>query len=177
MSAIATNSRPNRFSFGRAVWFVAIFSLLQLSWQAMHSTVVEYAVIHHGTVQPAAFLVNLITPDVHARAENFSVRAPGGGINVLNGCEGLEALFLLIAACVVAPASSRAKLVGFLIGVPVVFLVNQARILGLFYAYRHDHALFYPLHATVAPIAVILCVAAYFYVWLSYNQRGAAKAT
>ena len=100
----------------------------------------------------------------------FSINAPGGGLNVLNGCEGTEALFLLLAAFLVAPLPWRSRFGGFLLGVGMVFVVNQLRILALFYAYRADHALFDPLHGTVAPILVILLVAGYFYGWLLYSR-------
>jgi hypothetical protein len=46
----------------------------------------------------------------------------------------------------------------------------------LFYANRDDHALFDLLHATVTPVAVVLLVAGYFYVWLVFNARDPAAA-
>ena len=55
-------------------------------------------------------------------------------------------------------------------------MVNQLRVLVLFYAYRADHALFDPLHAIVTPIAVVLLVCVYFYAWLSYSSRRLASA-
>jgi len=133
-------------------------------------------VVHDATVRPAAWLVNLLTPDVQAKAVKFSLRAPGGGLNILNGCEGLDALFLLIAAFLVAPLSWRSRLVGLAFGVPFVFVVNQARILGLFYAYRADRTLFDPLHGMVAPIVVVLLVAFYYYVWVNHADRRAVAA-
>jgi exosortase/archaeosortase family protein len=160
----------------RAAGFLALFTVLQLGWQGLRGSAVEHAVIHDGTVRPAAFLVNLLTPAAGASAVDFTLRAPGGGLNIQNGCEGLEALFLLFAAFVVAPISWRSRWRGLLLGCAVVFIINQARILVLFYAYRADHGLFDPLHATVAPIAVILLVCAYFYAWLHYSDRRMAAA-
>jgi exosortase/archaeosortase family protein len=153
--------------------FIAIFAGLQLSWIALRGTAVEYTVIHDATVRPAAFLVNTLTPNAAAQAVKFTLHAPGGGLNILNGCEGLEALFLLCAAFAVAPLTWRSRVLGLLLGIAVVFAVNQARILLLFYAYRTDHALFDPLHSTVTPIAVVLLVAAYFYAWLFMASRHA----
>lgn len=155
----------------RGLAFAAIFSVLQLGWQALHGTIIERLLVHDATVRPAAALANWLTPAVHARAVDFSIRAPGGGLNILNGCEGLEALFLLIAAFAVAPLSWTARLLGASLGVLVVFAVNQARILVLFYAYRADHALFDQLHSTVTPIAVVLLVSAYFYAWFNHADR------
>ena len=38
----------------------------------------------------------LYADGIHTEA---SIRAPGGGLNILNGCEGTEVMFLLMAAC------------------------------------------------------------------------------
>jgi len=121
-------------------------------------------------------LVNLLTPSVHVQAVEFTLRAPGGGLNILNGCEGMEALLLLFAAFAVAPLQWRSRLRGFLVGTLVVFAVNQARILTLFYAYRADHTLFDPLHSIVTPIGVVLAVAGYFYGWLVYSAPHPSQA-
>jgi exosortase family protein XrtM len=153
--------------------FVFVFTALQLTWQSLRDTAVENFVIHTCTVVPAAFFLNRLTPEVHAEAVHFTLRAPGGGLNILNGCDGLEALFLLVAAFAVAPVSGRSRLTGLTAGVPIVFAVNQIRILALFYAYRVDPALFDSLHAMVAPILVILVVASYFYAWLAHSARRA----
>lgn len=160
----------------RAIVFLLLFATLQLGWQAAAGTLIQHIVIHDGAVVPAAFLVNLMTSAVHARAVGFSVVATGGGLNIENGCEGLDALFLLLGAMLVAPIAGRMRAVGALIGVVVVFLLNQARIVVLFYAYRADHALFDLLHATVAPVAVVLLVLGFFYVWLDFATRRMAAA-
>jgi exosortase family protein XrtM len=160
----------------RALVFVSLFAVLQLGWQALRGTPVERFVIHDCTVAPAAQLVKLLTPSVQVQAVDFSLRAPGGSLNILNGCEGIEALFLLCAAFAVVHLPWRQRIVGLLLGTAVIFVVNQARILLLFYAYRSNHAWFDPLHAMVTPIAVVLLVSAYFYAWLVHCGRPAATA-
>jgi len=160
----------------RAIAFVLLFTLLQLGWQSLRGTALERWVIHDCTVQPASFLINLLTPAVHVQPVDFSLRAAGGGLNILNGCEGTEALLLLVAAFAVVPLTWRQRLTGLLLGTGVVFGANQARILLLFYAYRASHAWFDPLHALITPIAVVLLVSAYFYAWLVYCDRHTAVA-
>lgn len=160
----------------RAILFLTVFSVVQLGWQGLRGSSVETLVVHDATVRPAAYLINLLTPATQVRAEGFSLHAPGGGLNILNGCEGTEALFLLFAGFVVAPLTWRSRMKGFLIGTGVVFVVNQLRIIALFYAYRADHSLFDPLHGTVAPLVVILVVCVYFYAWLSHAAPRATTA-
>ena len=159
----------------RGVLFLAIFGILQLTWEGLRGSSVERVVVHDGTVRPAAFLANLITPDIHARAVEFSLRAPGGGLRILNGCEGVEALFLLIAALLVASIPWRIRLLGLGFGLPLVFAINQVRILVLFYTYRRSPDLFDSLHGIVAPIVVVLLISLYFYSWLVYAATRDAK--
>ncbi|MHB8814878.1 MAG: exosortase/archaeosortase family protein [Steroidobacteraceae bacterium] len=153
------------------------FSVLQLAWQAVSGSGIEYFVIHTCTVSPAALLANLLTPGVQASASSYVLQAAGVRLNILNGCDGLEALFLVIAAFAVAPLDWRRRFGGIAVGVPVVFVVNQARILTLLYAFRSSPQLFDALHATVTPIAVVVLVCCYFYAWLAHASRRAVAAT
>jgi exosortase/archaeosortase family protein len=160
----------------RGAAFLLVFALLQLSWQGLRGTWLQHLVVHDLVVWPAALIVNCLTPAAHAWAAEYSIRAAGGGLNILNGCEGMEALFLLLAAFVIAPLGYGWRLRGLLLGIGVVYLVNQLRILALFYAYRTDHALFDALHGTVTPIAVVIAVGCYFHGWLAYARRHANAA-
>lgn len=175
MLASETRSWQRTVTF-RGAAFVALFAAQQLTWQALRGTWVERVVIHDATVRPAAFLVNAITPHVRAAAAGFSLIAPGGGLNILNGCEGTEALFLLTAAFAIAPIAARSRALGLLLGIAVVFLVNQLRILALFYSYRARPATFELLHGTVTPILVVLAVSGYFYAWLAREARTVSAA-
>jgi exosortase family protein XrtM len=153
------------------VALLAIFAGLQLGWQALANSPIQRFVIHDATVRPAVAVANWLTPSVHATPMGSTIQAAGGSLNILNGCEGMEALFLLFAAFIVAPLTWRSRLLGFLIGAVVVFGINQIRILTLFYAFRADPALFDPLHSTITPIVVVLVVCLYFYTWLGYSTR------
>jgi exosortase/archaeosortase family protein len=158
-------------SIRRAVWLAVVFAALQLSWQALRPTAVGRVLVEDITVGTAAAAVNVLTPSVAARADGVTVRAAGGGLRIINGCEGTELLFLLAAALAVAPLSWSVRMWGLVLGAPVVFVVNQLRILALFYANRDDRALFDLLHGTVTPIGVVVIVAGYFYVWLVSHTR------
>ncbi|MBS1994674.1 MAG: exosortase/archaeosortase family protein [Cyanobacteria bacterium SZAS LIN-2] len=161
--------------FRRLLFFAVVFAALQLGWQAARGTSVERWVVHDGTVVPAARLINLLTPGQHAIAIRATLHAPGGGINILNGCEGVEALFLLVAAFLAASLRPRTRWLGIALGSIVVFAINQVRILVLFYAYRADPSWFDCLHATVTPIAVIVLVGSYFYSWLVYDSSSRSQ--
>jgi len=154
--------------------FAAVFLSLQWAWSQARGTGLEQRVIGDMTVAPAAWFINLLTPQVGAQAAGSSVKAPGGGINVINGCEGLDVLFMVIAAfCVYSTAWYR-WLLGLVGGALLVWALNQGRVVGLFYASRHDKDLFALLHGTVAPLLLIALVALAFAGFVRWSGRPSA---
>jgi exosortase/archaeosortase family protein len=155
--------------------FALVTALLQCGWKQVRGTAVERAVIDVATVQTSAALIRQLTPEVQAQAQGSRIRAPGGGINILNGCEGTEALFLLVAAMAAHRATWRQRAVGLLAGTVAVFGLNQLRVLALFYSYRSDRALFDQLHGLVTPLLLICSAVALFAAWADWARRGAAS--
>jgi exosortase family protein XrtM len=155
----------------RVVLFVVVFSVLQLAWQASTESSAARIFVEKTIVAPAAFAINLATPAAKAYASGSHLRSPGGGINIINGCDGMELLFLLSAGFMVAPLAWRSRILGVLAGIPLIYILNQIRILALFYSNRSDPNLFDSLHGFVAPLGMVLLIAAYFYVWVFRAQR------
>lgn len=153
---------------GRALIFVLLFAALSAVYERARGTVVERLFIEHATVQVAAWLIDSLDPAVEVEASGSRLRAPGGGLNVLNGCEGAEVMFLLLCAMAVAPVRWRQRAAGVLLGMGLVFALNQVRIVALFYSFRADKAMFDLLHGLIAPLLMIAAVAAFFLAWLHY---------
>lgn len=159
----------HRAMLWRLALFLVLFASLQGLYGAAKDTWLERLVIDRVTVQTAAWLIDAVDPSVGVEPVGPRLRAPGGGINVLGGCEGTEVVFLMIAAMLVAPLSWRARLIGLLAGTAFVFVLNQARVIALFYAFRADKALFDMLHGIVAPLLLIIAAASFFVVWLQHH--------
>jgi len=138
--------------------FALLFIAMQGLWWMAQGTVLERVAVGDWTVAPAARWIQWLTPAAGAEAVGYSIKAPGGGINVLNGCEGFEVIFLWLAALAVAPLTLRRRLTGLLLGLPLIWVLNQLRILALFYAYRSDKDLFALLHGTEAPLVLVVLV-------------------
>lgn len=160
----------------RALWrqmsiFLAVFLVLQLGYGALRGSWVEHLLIDTLTVAPAAALIHIMSPELPVWAEGSRLKAPGGGINVLNGCEGTEVLFLLYAAFAAAVMPWRARLAGLAAGTLLVYALNQARVIALFHAYRSDRAWFDLLHGTVAPLALIAITTLFFLYWLERHDQ------
>jgi exosortase/archaeosortase family protein len=145
-------------------------------WSTSRDTAIEHWVVHTLTVKPASGLINWFTPDVAAVAQDYSIRAAGGGINVLNGCEGIDLLILIVSALLVAPLAWRWRVAGIALSLPLVWLLNQGRLLSLFYANRIDKELFGVLHGTVAPLVLIAAVACLLIAFMALADRANDKA-
>ena len=149
--------------------FLGAFALLQWGWNEARGTWIEQLVIDQMTVKTAVALINAVDPAIEVQAVGSRLKATGGGINILNGCEGIEVVFLLASAMLVAPIAWRARLLGLGVGSIVVFLLNQGRVIALFYAFRGNRALFDTLHGVIAPLLLILAAGAFFIAWLSWH--------
>lgn len=155
----------------QVIIFLLCFSVLQVGWQVVRDDDFGHFVRGAATVKPATQMIHWLSPQIDAVANGNQIKATGGGIVVKIGCEGLEAMFILIAAFIVAPLNLMPKLVGILVGTLIIYFSNQVRIVSLFYAYRADKSLFYLLHGTITPIILVAISCLFFYCWLMYFQQ------
>ena len=160
------------FSFAElrfALVFLLVFSILQFGYSASRGSFFEWLVIDVVTVRPSAAVINLIAPRELAQANGHRIVSAQGGLNILNGCEGTESMFLLLAAIVAFTAPWLHKLKGILVGITLVYLLNQVRIIVLYFVAHHDKHWFDLLHGYIAPtlIIVLTCV---FFLWWAGNS-------
>lgn len=153
--------------------FLLTFGLLQAGWGTLAEAAPGQWVIHDATVRVAAASINVLTPEIQAQALGSRIAAVGGGINVLNGCEGTEVWFLMLAALVAHAFSWRARLVGALLGTVWVYGLNQLRLLVLFYSHRQNPSLFEQLHGLVAPLVLILATIGFVLVLMQWDRSRA----
>jgi exosortase/archaeosortase family protein len=158
-------------SHARICAFLALFAAMYFALAQAWGDGLSHWVIDEMTVRPAAWLARAFTGDTAIVADGPHLRAPGVSMNVLFGCEGTDVLMLLAAAVLVAPVRWRDRLIGLLAGWILVFVLNQARVLGLFFALRWHRGWFGPLHGLIGPLVVVLGVTAFFIAWLQWSSR------
>ncbi|MDI1361805.1 exosortase/archaeosortase family protein [Methylotenera sp.] len=156
--------------FHQALLFILLFVCLQFSWLSVRDYTFGHFIRGEITVKPVVTLINLLSPQIHAVAFGNQIIAHGGGLIIKLGCEGVEALFILIAAIATTSLSRASMLKGIFIGAIYIYALNQARILILFYTNRTDKVLFHLLHTTVAPMVLIALVGLFFQWWLKTHQ-------
>ena len=160
----------------RVLAFVAVFGALEGVWQWTDATPAHSWVIERGVVAPAAAIARQLTPRQPVASEGDVLRGPGTQLRIVSGCDGTETLFLLTAGFVVAPLPRRRRLLAWSLGLPFVYVLNQARILGLYYSLRTDAALFDALHGIITPVLMVVAVLAFYYVWLDPHSRAETSA-
>jgi len=166
VAAMRIADLASRLARHRPLWRVAAFLLLFAALQALYlgpaGRAPEVVLIEALTVPSAAALLGWIAPELGAQARGPELVAPGGGLNVYRGCEGSELLLLWTAAMLVAPIRSVWRAPLLVAGLPLLFLLNQARIVGLFFLHRRQPEWFAPAHDVLLPLLLVLATGALF---------------
>ena len=170
-AANARSIQPSRSPGAIATVFLVAYLFLQGIGIAAHDSAFERWLIEDVNVQASVALIDWLTPQAGATAKETRIVAPGATLNVRQGCEGTEILIPLIAALLAYPFSWRTRLFGLVVGTVWVFVLNQARILGLFYTFRAAPRLFGQLHGFVAPLLLIFGVLVFFLGVLQWERR------
>lgn len=154
-----------RFAF--AVKFAAGFVLLYLLYAAASGGGAHRWLIEQATVRPAASLINVLAPQEAAAQRGAVLVSQRARLTVREGCDGLDALLLVAAAFLAAPLPWRARFAGLAAGLALVYALNQARLVALWFALRHDRELFALLHGFVAPAILVGAACGLFAWWIS----------
>ena len=128
----------------------------------------------HVVVPFTGFLVRISTALLAGIGEKTHavgtlIQSPAFAVDVKNGCNGIEAVLLLVAAMLAFPASPKRRLVGIAAGLAVIQGVNLFRIVSLFWLGVHHRNVFELFHAAVWQTALILLAVGIFLAW----SRGA----
>jgi exosortase/archaeosortase family protein len=108
---------------------------------------------------------HVIVPFTSAIADGSGAILKMMGENVNNGCNGVEAMLILLASIVAFPASMKARVAGLLLGAIVVQILNAVRIVSLYLLGAYHPRLFDLFHTAVWQIVIILAAIGFFLVW------------
>lgn len=150
---------------------VLVFLAAYLAWHVLLHADERWIpwYIEHLAVPSAAFVINTIElANEPVRTIGTRLVAPGGGLNVLQGCEGLDVMGLWLAALLAGPFRRKGRALGATLGVALVFAFNQVRLVSLFDIYRFHRDWFADAHGLWWPLALVVMVIALYLAW----QRG-----
>jgi len=102
------------------------------------------------------------------------IRSPLFAVDVKNGCNGIEATLLLVAAMLAFPAPARARARGLVVGLVAIQGVNLVRVVSLFWLGAHRRDVFDLFHAAVWQTILILLAVGIFLAWGKRLRGGGA---
>jgi exosortase H (IPTLxxWG-CTERM-specific) len=93
------------------------------------------------------------------------MRSSRFALDVRNGCNGVEAVILLVAAIIAFPATLRSRLIGVAAASVAIELLNLVRLSSLFWLGEHYRTIFDFFHVAVWQALVILAAISIFILW------------
>jgi exosortase H (IPTLxxWG-CTERM-specific) len=140
---------------------VLIGAYLLIAWNPVNDrAIVPFTA---GIAKVSGSLLQMMGEDV--RVAGTTIASSRFGVNINNGCNGVEAMLILLASIVAFPASMKARVVGLLLGAVVVQILNFIRIITLYLLGAYQPRLFDLFHTAVWQIVIILAAIGFFLVW------------
>jgi exosortase H (IPTLxxWG-CTERM-specific) len=143
------------------------FTLVSLNWVNDH--VIEP--FTGGIARVSGATLDLLGQDV--RMQGTIIRGSRFAVNIRNGCNGVEAMLIFLAAVLAFPAPWRARLLGLAIGAVAIQVVNLVRVVALYLTGVYFPALFDASHTVVWQTIVILFSVLLWILWA--NRLGAPR--
>jgi exosortase H (IPTLxxWG-CTERM-specific) len=140
---------------------VLISAYLLIAWNPVNDRVI--IPFTEGVAHVSAGLLNVIGQGV--AVHGTSISSPRFGVNINNGCNGVEAMLILLASIMAFPASMKARAAGLLLGAIAVQALNAVRIVTLYLLGAYQPRLFDLFHTAVWQIAIILAAIGFFLLW------------
>ncbi|MCC6506426.1 MAG: exosortase H [Aquimonas sp.] len=118
-------------------------------------------------------LITLFDKDVLATGDVIQSLSSGFAVQIAPGCDGIEAVIILIAALGAFPAPWRLKFYGAVIGFFAIQALNVVRIISLFYLGQWDRVWFDWFHLNLWQALIIMDALGVWLIWLRYLPKPA----
>jgi exosortase H (IPTLxxWG-CTERM-specific) len=155
--------KKNRRELTFLVLFVVIlgasFTLISLNWVNDH--VVEPFTA--GVARVSGATLDLLGQDV--QMQGTIIRGRLFAVNIRNGCNGIEAMLIFLAAVLAFPAPWKARLLGLALGIVAIQAVNLVRVVVLYLTGAYFPAWFDASHTVIWQTVVILFSVLLWILW------------
>ncbi|QJR14945.1 exosortase H [Usitatibacter palustris] len=157
--------------------FAITFVVLLVVLFALELTPIGQSVVIPWTEFVAKMSAGLVTTfDGSAMAQGKALFNPttGFGVVIEAGCNGVEAMLVLLAGILAYPASWRAKAIGLAVGVVAIQALNVVRIVSLFYLGQWNMQWFEWAHLYVWQALIMLDALIVWLLWMRSVGAGPA---
>ncbi|HKH48345.1 MAG TPA: exosortase H [Thermoanaerobaculia bacterium] len=173
--ATPPSAEPFRRRYRREITFLAVFlvllggsfTLISVQWVNDHAVEPFTA----GIARVSGAVLDLLGQNV--TMQGTIIRNSRFAVNIRNGCNGVEAMLIFLAAVLAFPASWRSRLLGLGLGILAIQVVNLIRVVALFLTGIYFPRLFDASHTVIWQTLVILSGVL---LWIFWANRFAAPA-
>lgn len=167
MSENPVSSRRRSVGFlVRFVVLLVVFYLIVASRPVNDAVIVPFTA---GIASVSGKLLNVLGE--RAEVAGTEIRSSSFGVNIENGCNGVETALLFGAAVLAFPANWKSRLIGLFAGFVAIQILNLLRVISLFWIGLHRPALFSSSHTVIWQSVVVLFGVILFLVWASRERR------
>lgn len=156
----------------RFVVLLVVFYFIVASRPVNDTVIVPFTA---GIASVSAKLLNALGEN--AEVAGTEIRSSSFGVNIENGCNGVETALLFGAAVLAFPASWSRRLLGLLAGFVAIQILNLVRVITLFWIGLHRPALFNSSHTVIWQSVVVLFGVLLFLFWASRERRLSAESS
>jgi len=162
-----------RFILTFAILLVALFTI-ELLQPVQAYVIVPFTT---GLAHASVFLMRLFDSRVIAQGDTIVDALQGGGIQIVAGCNGVEAVLILVSAVLAFPAPWKHRAAGIAIGFVAIQALNLVRIISLYYLQRWNQAWFDWFHLYLWQALIVLDALVFWLVWLRWLPRAEPAPT
>lgn len=155
--------------------FIAVFIVVLLVLFGIEMlNPVQVAVVHpwtHLLARMSAAVMTLFDADVISFGRVLQSKNTGFGVSIEAGCNGVEAVIILVAGMLAFPSSWKLKVTGMAIGIVAVQAVNLLRVISLYYLGQWNMEAFEFAHVYLWQSLIMLDVLAIWLLWIRLVAR------
>ena len=151
--------------------FLGVYVLLHSLYFLIPDDVLRDNVYYYGIVIASESIINIVAPGELVSGDSNKIISSKAVLEIVRGCDGSGTMFLLVAAIVAFSSKLKLKFIGLMSGLILLYLVNQIRIVGLYFVVAYHREWFLPVHTYFAPTLIIIISVVFFSWWASTAAR------
>jgi exosortase H (IPTLxxWG-CTERM-specific) len=148
--------------------YLAILFPLELVPPVDHYVILPFTA---AIAKVSVWIVGIFDPHAVAFGNVLQSTANGFAISIERGCNGVEAVIILVSAMLAFPAPWKNRLAGIALGFVAIQALNLVRIISLFYLGQWNQTWFQWFHLYLWQALIVLDALVAFLIWLRYLPR------
>lgn len=149
--------------------FAILFAAILVVLFALELSPPGQAVVRPWTAfiaSASSALTHLFDPDATAQGNVLYSARSGFAVRIEAGCNGVEAMLVLLAGILAFPAAARWKLLGLVAGFVAIQSLNVVRIVSLYYVGQWDAQWFEWAHLYLWQSLIMLDALVVWLLWI-----------